>query len=114
LTCRHPLADLVGVPGVVEQVGVDVEGDRDPGVAEDAADLDDVEAEVDDCSGAWLLFVLAPSRGRKLTCGRLASQPPRRWAARQMKGAFMQALSMERTWRRANRAIGVSAAPLAT
>lgn len=34
--------------GVVEEVRIGVEGDRDPGVAEDAADLGDVEAEVDD------------------------------------------------------------------
>lgn len=34
--------------GIVEEMGVNVEGDRDPGVAEDATDLGDVEAEVDD------------------------------------------------------------------
>jgi hypothetical protein len=36
------------VAGLVEQVGVDVEGRADAGVAEDPADLDDVEAQVDD------------------------------------------------------------------
>lgn len=34
--------------GVVEEVGIDVERDRNSGVAEDAADLGNVEAEVDD------------------------------------------------------------------
>ena len=41
-------ADIVGVGGLFEQVGVDVEGDARARVAEDAADLDDVEADVDD------------------------------------------------------------------
>ena len=36
------------MPRVVEEMGVCVERDRDPGVAEYAADLCDVEAEVDD------------------------------------------------------------------
>jgi hypothetical protein len=36
------------VAGVVEQVGVDVERDRDPRVAEDGADLGDIQTEVDD------------------------------------------------------------------
>jgi hypothetical protein len=36
------------VAGLVEEVGVDVERDRDARVAEDAADLDDVEAQVED------------------------------------------------------------------
>jgi hypothetical protein len=48
LASRHSLAEFLGVTGVVEEMRVDVEGDRDPGVAEDAADLGDVEAEVDD------------------------------------------------------------------
>ena len=34
--------------GVVEEVGVSVEGDAGAGVAEDAADVGDVEFEVDD------------------------------------------------------------------
>ena len=33
---------------VVEEMRVDVEGDRDPGMAHDSADLGDVESEVDD------------------------------------------------------------------
>jgi len=36
------------MPGRVEQMGVGVEGHARAGVAEDAADLDDVEADVDD------------------------------------------------------------------
>jgi hypothetical protein len=54
LARRHPLPDLVCVTGVVEQVRVDVEGDCRARVAEDAADLGDVKAEVDDqmaCEG---------------------------------------------------------------
>ncbi len=46
--CCHAGADVSGVPGVVEEVGVYVECDGDPCVAEDAADLRDVEPEVDD------------------------------------------------------------------
>jgi hypothetical protein len=41
-------ADVARVAGVLEQVGVDVEPDRDAGAAEDAADLGGVEPEVDD------------------------------------------------------------------
>jgi len=44
----HAFADVVGVGGVVEEVGVGVEGDAGSGVAEDAADVGDVEFEVDD------------------------------------------------------------------
>jgi len=36
------------VPCIVEQVGVDVERRRDLGMAEDAADLRDIEREIDD------------------------------------------------------------------
>jgi hypothetical protein len=42
------LADVFGVGGLVEEVGVGVEGDAGAGVAEDAADVGDVEFEVDD------------------------------------------------------------------
>ncbi len=41
-------ADVVAVPRLFEQVRVGVEGHARPGVPEDAADLDDVEADVDD------------------------------------------------------------------
>ena len=62
----HALANVVCVLGLVEEVGVGVEGDAGAGVAEDAADLGDVEFEVDDevaCEGvsevvdaeAWLV-----------------------------------------------------------
>jgi hypothetical protein len=44
----HGGADLGGVARPLEQVRVDVEGDRRAGVAEDAADLADVEPQVDD------------------------------------------------------------------
>jgi hypothetical protein len=40
--------DLSRVAGVVEEVGVDVERDRHARVAEDAADLRDIEPEIDD------------------------------------------------------------------
>lgn len=42
------MADVCGVGGVVEEVGVGVESDAGAGVAEDAADLGDVEFELDD------------------------------------------------------------------
>jgi hypothetical protein len=48
LARRHALADLPAVASVVKEVGIDVERDRDAGVAEDPTDLGDVEAEVDD------------------------------------------------------------------
>jgi len=41
-------ADVGVVGGLFEEVGVGVEGDAGAGVAEDAADLGDVEADVDD------------------------------------------------------------------
>jgi hypothetical protein len=44
----HGVADALGVLGVVVEVGVGVEGDAWSGVAEDAADVGDVEFEVDD------------------------------------------------------------------
>jgi hypothetical protein len=44
----HAGPDVFGVAGVVEEVRVDVERDRDAGVAEHAADLGWVEPEVDD------------------------------------------------------------------
>src|SRR5829696_8855763 len=44
----HAGAAVACVTGVLEQVGVAVEGDRDAGVAEHAADLGWVEPEVDD------------------------------------------------------------------
>ena len=40
--------DIGAVPCFLEQVRVGVEGHAGAGVAEDAADLDDVEADVDD------------------------------------------------------------------
>jgi hypothetical protein len=45
---ERDVADGGGVAHPHEQVGVDVEGDRRACVAEDAADLADVEAQVDD------------------------------------------------------------------
>jgi hypothetical protein len=42
------LANLTVVAGVVKEVRADIERDRDARVAEDPADLGDVEAEVDD------------------------------------------------------------------
>jgi hypothetical protein len=44
----HAGADVARVAGVIEEVRVDVERDRDARVAEDAADLRWVEPEVDD------------------------------------------------------------------
>ena len=44
----HAGADVLRVAGVLEQVRVGVERDRDARVAEDAADLGQVEPEVDD------------------------------------------------------------------
>jgi hypothetical protein len=44
----HGGADVGGVARPLEEVGVDVEGDRRARVAEDAADLADVEGQVDD------------------------------------------------------------------
>ena len=44
----HLRPHVEGVARLVEHVGVDVERGRDPGVAEDAADLGDIEAQVDD------------------------------------------------------------------
>src|SRR5829696_6884229 len=44
----HAGADVVRMAGVLEQVRVDVERDRDARVPEDAADLGRVESEVDD------------------------------------------------------------------
>ena len=44
----HTGADVLGVAGVLEQVCVDVERDRDARVAEDTADLGRVEPEVAD------------------------------------------------------------------
>ena len=44
----HAGADVARVAGVLEQVRVDVERDRDARVAEDPADLGRVEPEVDD------------------------------------------------------------------
>ena len=44
----HPGSDVARVAGVLEEVGVDVEGDRDARMPEDAAHLGDVETEVDD------------------------------------------------------------------
>jgi hypothetical protein len=44
----HGGADVGGVARPIEEVGVDVEGDCGACVAEDAADLADVEAQVDD------------------------------------------------------------------
>jgi hypothetical protein len=44
----HGGADVGGVARPIEEMGVDVEGDRGACVAEDAADLADVEAQVDD------------------------------------------------------------------
>jgi hypothetical protein len=41
-------ADVGAVASLVEQVGIGVEGHAGAGVAEDTADLDDVEADVDD------------------------------------------------------------------
>jgi hypothetical protein len=54
--CGHERADLGGVAGVVEEVRVDVERGGDAGVAQDAADLGDVEPEVDDqvASATWM------------------------------------------------------------
>lgn len=46
--CSHLLAQFTGVSGLVEEVGVDIESDGGAGVAEDAADLGDIELEVDD------------------------------------------------------------------
>jgi hypothetical protein len=51
---RHAGSDVLRVAGVLEEVRVDVERDRDASVAEDAADLGRVEPEVDDqvaCEG---------------------------------------------------------------
>jgi hypothetical protein len=44
----HPGSDVARVAGVLEEVRVDVERDRDARVAEDAADPGYVEPEVDD------------------------------------------------------------------
>lgn len=46
--CRHASADVLSVPGIVEEMGVCIEGDSDPCVAEDAADLCDIEPKIDD------------------------------------------------------------------
>jgi hypothetical protein len=43
----YPLADLAAMAGVVEEMRVDVEGDRNPGVTHNPADLGDIETEVD-------------------------------------------------------------------
>jgi len=48
----HGGANVGGVARPVEEVGVGVEGDRGACVAEDAAHLADVEAQVDD-QGGW-------------------------------------------------------------
>jgi hypothetical protein len=45
---RHLRPHVEGVPGLIEHVGVNVECRRDTGVTEDAADLGDIEAQVDD------------------------------------------------------------------
>jgi hypothetical protein len=47
-------AHLATVPGLLEEVGVGVEGHAGAGVAEHAADLDDIKPDVDDqmaCEG---------------------------------------------------------------
>ena len=49
--------------GVIKEMGVGVEGDRDSGVAEDATDLGDVEPEVDDqVAGEGLAQVVEAQR----------------------------------------------------
>ncbi len=71
----HGGADVGGVARPLEQVGIDVEGDRRARVAEDAADLADVEAQVDDqVAGEGVAQVVeakrrpaCPSRPARLT-----------------------------------------------
>jgi hypothetical protein len=48
LAPRELGADVCAMSGLLEQMGVGVERHARAGVAEDAADLDDVEADVDD------------------------------------------------------------------
>jgi hypothetical protein len=45
---RHERADLLAVARLIEEVDIDLEGDRDARMSEDAADLRDVETEVED------------------------------------------------------------------
>ena len=48
LAAAHSFEDVLCVLGLVVEVGVGVKGDAGAGVAEDAADMGDVEVEVDD------------------------------------------------------------------
>jgi hypothetical protein len=73
VTCCHSPADLAGVASVVEEVGVDVEGDCDPGVAENAADLGDVEAEVDDQVAGEGVAQVVEAQRRPAVFGRSAA-----------------------------------------
>ena len=50
------------VPGIVKEMGVCVEGDGDPCVAEDAADLCDVEPEVDQVTGKGMAQIVKAQR----------------------------------------------------
>jgi hypothetical protein len=77
----HGGADVGGVARPIEEMGVDVEGDRCACVAEDAADLADVEAQVDDeVAGEGVAEVVEakrrsprPSRRLRLTAWATAS-----------------------------------------
>lgn len=70
---RSPRARSVTGMAGVEEVGVDVERDRDARVTEDAADLSDVDAEVDDqVAGGDRGSEAAPTRSRS---ARLCRRP---------------------------------------
>jgi hypothetical protein len=65
----HGRADVGGVARPLEQVGVDAERDRRAGVAEDAADLADVEAQVDDQVAGEDVAQVVEAKRRPATSG---------------------------------------------
>jgi hypothetical protein len=61
----HLGLEVLGVASVVEEVGVDAQGRGDLGVAEDAADLRDIQAEVDDqMTGEGVTQIMEAQRRR--------------------------------------------------
>lgn len=48
MTARHAVTNVGGMRGLIKEMGVGIEGDARPRMSEDAADLSDIEPEVDD------------------------------------------------------------------
>jgi hypothetical protein len=98
--------------GIIEEVRVDVERDRDAGVAEDAADLSDIEAEVDDQVAGKGVAQIVEAERRPLVVveagliGRPLQHPPRHVALAQRGAARGREDPAARAWEACRLTVG--------